>query len=92
MEHTMSTDTQTPLTDAALFNHSEKTRIASLEVVAAVAEVSRRLERDRAELIAALAKCVTDNPGSACFNTGRKTRRLEAINETVSAALARVQS
>jgi hypothetical protein len=91
----MSTDTQTPLTDAALFNHSEKTRIASLEVVAAVAEVSRRLERDRAELIAALAQFeqLIDRPiaesGSYSYTMANAPTELVSAARTL---LARVQS
>ena len=46
------------------------------------------LSADNARLREALAECVTDNPGSACYNTGKKTRRLDAINETVRATLA----
>ena len=51
-------------------------------------------ERANARLIAAapalleaLRECVTDNPGAACYNTGKKTRRLEAINDIVRAAI-----
>lgn len=51
-----------------------------------------RFERDelRAEvgrLKGALQECLTETPGAACYNTGKKTRRLEAINSTVIAAL-----
>ena len=44
-----------------------------------------------ADLVAALRECVTETPGAACYNTERKTRRLESINETVRAALAAAQ-
>lgn len=40
-------------------------------------------------LRAALAECVTETPGAACYNTGKKTRRLEAINTIAQEALAR---
>jgi hypothetical protein len=40
-----------------------------------------------AALVAALRECVTETPGAACYNTGKKTRRLEAINTIVYAAL-----
>jgi ABC-type transport system involved in cytochrome bd biosynthesis fused ATPase/permease subunit len=43
------------------------------------------------ELVAALEECFTETPGAACFNTGKKTRRLEYINSIVSAALAKVR-
>jgi hypothetical protein len=42
--------TETPLTDAALFNHAPNTRVASLEVVAALSEVSRKLEIENVEM------------------------------------------
>jgi len=51
------------------------------------AEVDR-LRAENAALVEALADCITDTPGAACYNTGKKTRRLEAINETARAALA----
>lgn len=41
------------------------------------------------DLLAALAECVTDDPGSACFNTGKKTRRLMAISDIARAAIAK---
>lgn len=46
----------------------------------------------RDELAAALRECITEMPGAACYNTGKKTRRLEAINETARAAIAKVQA
>ena len=49
---------------------------------------SIRVDSENARLREALAECVTDNPGSSCYNTGKKTRRLDAINETVRATLA----
>jgi hypothetical protein len=41
------------------------------------------------DLLAALRECITDNPGSACYNTGKKTRRLETINALAIAAIAK---
>ena len=61
-------------------------------------ENERRAEKDRrrqhygdqariAQLEEALRECITETPGAACYNTGKKTRRLEAINEIARAAL-----
>ena len=44
-----------------------------------------------ADLLAALEECITDDPGAACFNTGRKTRRLQAITDIARAAIARAK-
>ena len=43
------------------------------------------------ELVAALKECITEDPGAACYNTGRKTRRLQAISDIARAALARAK-
>jgi hypothetical protein len=46
------------------------------------------LRADRDALAVALRECVTETPGAACYNTGRKTRRLEAINDIAQQALS----
>lgn len=43
------------------------------------------------DLLAALEECITDDPGEACFNTGRKTRRLQAISDIARAAIAKAR-
>jgi hypothetical protein len=48
-----------------------------------------KLEERNAALLEALQECLTDNPGAACYNTGKKTRRLEAINEIARSAIAK---
>lgn len=44
---------------------------------------------ENARLREALAECITETPGAACYNTGKKTRRLEAINEIARAAISK---
>ncbi len=39
------------------------------------------------DLLAALEECITEDPGAACFNTGKKTRRLEAITKIAREAI-----
>jgi hypothetical protein len=46
-----------------------------------------QIRADNAALCDALRECVTETPGAACYNTGKKTRRLEAINKIVLDAL-----
>ena len=48
------------------------------------------LVKERDDLILALQECITDS-GAACYNTGKKTRRLEAINETAKAAIEKAE-
>jgi hypothetical protein len=50
-----------------------------------------RIQAINAKLIAALEECITDDPGAACFNTGRKTRRLQAITDIARSAIARAK-
>lgn len=66
---------------------AQRNELASL-LVAATDELDRVIVQ-RGELLAALLECVTDDPGSACFNTGKKTRRLQAISDIASAAIAK---
>jgi hypothetical protein len=50
---------------------------------------AKALERQKEILLAALNECITDDPAHASYNTGRKTRRLEAINALVREAIAK---